>query len=220
MKIYIINVNEITEKTITKELISYGYEFLVFDKITNMLGLSAISGDSVLVVGDEYHIEDIDKLYEKMTAISRNPVAFLTQGCKQGTTPSDNNLLLLDASADFTEQLFSFLSAKKKLKVNKSQITRFNLSLNVTNRLFTIQEKSIYLTNTEFNIIHFMIASEKMNISHDELMIIFKNKEKKININTLANHIRNINRKVFDKTGEKKYIKSIYGFGYGIKNPN
>ena len=64
------------------------------------------------------------------------------------------------------------------------------------------------------------MASEKMNISHDELMIIFKNKEKKININTLANHIRNINRKVFDKTGEKKYIKSIYGFGYGIKNSN
>ena len=141
MKIYIINVNEITEKTITKELISYGYEFLVFDKITNMLGLSAISCDSVLVVGDEYHIEDIHKLYEKMTAISRNPVAFLTQGGKQATTPSDNNLVLLDASTDFTEQLLRFLSDKKKLKVRKNQITRCDLSLNVANHLFTIEEK-------------------------------------------------------------------------------
>ena len=82
------------------------------------------------------------------------------------------------------------------------------------------QDKNIYLTNTEFNIIHYMMASENMNISHDELMIIFTNKEKKININTLANHIRNINSKIFDETGERKHIKSIYGFGYGIKNPN
>ena len=220
MKIYLINVNDIIESLITKELSSCGYEFLVFDKITNMLGLSAISCDSVLIVGNEYHIEDIHKLYEKMAAISRNPVAFLTQGGKQATTPSDNNLILLDASTDFTEQLLSFLSAKKKLKVRKNQITRCNLSLNVANHLFTIQEKNIYLTNTEFNIVHYMMASEKMNISHDELMIIFKNKEKKININTLANHIRNINSKIFKEVGEKKYIKSIYGFGYGIKNPN
>lgn len=220
LKIYIVNVNEIIEKLIIKELISFGYEFLVFEKITNMLGLSAISGDSVLVIGDEYHIEDIHNLYEKIAAVSRNPVAFLTQDGKQGTTRSDNNLLLLDASTDFTESLLAFLSDKKKLKVKKSKITRCKLTLNIANHLFTVQEKNVYLTNTEFNIIHYMMASEKMNISHDELMIIFKNKKKKININTLANHIRNINNKIFSEIGEKKYIKSIYGFGYGIRNPD
>ena len=222
MKVYIINVNEVTEGLITKELAFHDFNFLVFEKITNLLGLSAISGDSVLVIGDECYVEDIHELHGKITAISRNPVAFLTQDANQYTTgtESDNNLLFLDASASSYGDLISFLSEKKKLKVNKSEISRSELTINITNRLFSIEEKNIYLTNTEFNIIHYMMASDKMNISHSDLMIIFQNKKKKININTLANHIRNINNKIFSATGEKKYIKSIYGFGYGIKIPN
>lgn len=222
MKIYIINVNETIEESITEGLSSQGFEFLVFEKITNILGLSAISGDSALIIGDEYHIEDPYKLYEKVVAISRNPVVFLVENAKVGTTEvvSDSNYQLLDISTNYIENLLVFLSDKKKLKVKKSQINRSGLTLNVSNHLFTVGEENIYLTNTEFNIIHYIMASEKMNVSHDELMIVFKNNKKKININTLANHIRNINNKIFNETGEKKYIKSIYGFGYGIKNPN
>ena len=221
LKVYIINVDVATEVSISKELYANSYEYLVFEKITNIFGLSAISGDSVLIIGDEYPFEDIQNLYEKMAAVSRNPVIFLSKDLRENTAKitSDYNVRFLDICSNYCSEILNFLSDKKNLKVKKSQINRSELCINIISHLFSVRDKYIHLTKTEFNIIHYMMASENMNISHCELMIIFQNFNKKININTLANHIRNINSKIFFETDEKKYIKSIYGFGYGIKSP-
>ena len=199
LKIYVINVDEATEANLAKKLISNGFDILVFEKITNMLGLAAISGDSILIIGDEYELEDQDTLCRKMTAVSNNPTVFITH--KQATNTEQaveiNTALTLNAATDYIEDLLVFLKSKRKLKVKKFQIGRGDLSLNFDSRLFSIMKINIYLTNTEFNIMHYILASENMNISHEELMLVFQAKRKKININTLANHIRNINKIIF-----------------------
>ncbi len=101
----------------------------------------------------------------------------------------------------------------------KSYVVYNELKLDKPERRFYINDELIFLTQTEFDILLYLIDHKGKIVTRDELIINCWNEKHHIERykTALYSHIKNVKKKIYDVL-EKEYIQTVYGVGYGIRD--
>lgn len=222
MKLYLINLSAAIEDKTIEAMKTQGLEANSYHKIANLSGFSSLLDESLLVIDTEYHAEELRSEYQKIRKVSDNPVIFVVnddeyyQEISESLEGFDKHITIVRGTDLNSDLIRVKLTGYKNFKLRKQAMKAKGLTVDIEKFQCVFNQKEIDLTKTEMTILHFMIASGDENITHDDLMLVFKVRGKNVSANTLSSHIRNIKNKVFSATGEKEFIISKYGFGYRL----
>lgn len=87
-----------------------------------------------------------------------------------------------------------------------------DLSIEVTNRIVTMKDKTIDLTLTEFDILRCLVQNAGETVGRKKIIeFVWARSNKKINERTIDVHIRSIRKKIPEIT---PHLNSVYGVGY------
>ncbi len=97
-------------------------------------------------------------------------------------------------------------------------IIHSGLVMNIKAHKCTLNEKSLELTPTEFEILKILCQKKGTVVSSEELFHqIWKDEYYTKNNNTITVHIRRLREKMGESFEEPKYIKTVWGVGYKIE---
>ncbi|STQ86544.1 response regulator transcription factor [Helicobacter muridarum] len=88
------------------------------------------------------------------------------------------------------------------------------LNIDVKRRAVKIQGTIIDLTNTEFDILVFLIENRMQPISRDRIANAINAIHEDAKLRSIDTHIRNLRNKLGDSAKQPKYIQSVWGIGY------
>ena len=144
------------------------------------------------------------------------PIVFLTAK-DQGQDIDDGFL----AGADdyitkpfrIQELLFRIKAILKRTgKTKEGKIKHRDLLLDIEARILTINEKSIKLTNMEFNLLHIFMQNSQKALEREFLTNSLTEASQDKTINVAINRLKN----KIDPDGTKEYISSVWGVGYKL----
>lgn len=104
---------------------------------------------------------------------------------------------------------------RRKSFSGANQFTLNNLTLDYTEKLLRINDKSIKLTKTEFELLQYLIANKNRVIPKDSIAehLYGDHIDQADSYDFLYSHIKNLKKKMIEN-GSRDYIKSVYGMGY------
>lgn len=157
------------------------------------------------------------------------PIIMLTA---KSTELDKINGLMLGAD-DYLTKPFLPLELVARVKAQLRRYTRYNVGAEQNQDIFihhglvlnrkthecTLNEKPLYLTPTEFEILAILCEKKGSVVSSEELFHqIWKDEYYSKNNNTITVHIRHLREKMQDSFEKPKYIKTVWGCGYKIEN--
>lgn len=89
-----------------------------------------------------------------------------------------------------------------------------NLSINVSKREALIDGKNIDLTNTEFDILIFLIENRLHPVSREAIAHSINAIHEESSLRSIDTHVRNLRAKLGDSAKEPKFIQSVWAIGY------
>lgn len=89
-----------------------------------------------------------------------------------------------------------------------------NLSINVEERNVYINDQAIELTQTEFDILMFLIENRQKPMNREQIVNSIVAIHEDSTLRSIDTHIRNIRIKLNDNAKEPKFIQSVWGIGY------
>ena len=105
----------------------------------------------------------------------------------------------------------------EKSKTESSMLSVRGLSINAESHECLLNERSLSLTPTEFEILKILCENLGKVVSSEELFQrVWKEKYYENASNTVMVHIRHIRAKMKDSAERPKYIKTVWGVGYKI----
>jgi len=219
-KILIIEDNEKIRKLLKMELIHEKY--LVDLAEDGKIGIRKFKeGNFDLILLDlmlpEYSGEEICKIIRKTSNV---PIIILT-----AKDQILNKIELLDMGADDyltkpfnIQELFARMRVifRNKKDFYSSNFIKYNdLKIDSEKKIFYINEKETKLTKTEYNLMYTLMLNKEIVLSREKLIEDvwgwdFQGDNKIIDV-----YINALRKKI--ETKEKKYIKTVRGFGYILK---
>ncbi|MFA6708708.1 MAG: response regulator transcription factor [Fusobacterium sp.] len=219
-KILIIEDNEKIRKLLKMELIHEKY--LVDLAEDGKIGIRKFKeGNFDLILLDlmlpKYSGEEICKIIRKTSNI---PIIILT-----AKDQILNKIELLDMGADDyltkpfnIQELFARMRVifRNKKDFYSSNFIKYNdLKIDSEKKIFYINEKETKLTKTEYNLMYTLMLNKEIVLSREKLIEDvwgwdFQGDNKIIDV-----YINALRKKI--ETKEKKYIKTVRGFGYILK---
>lgn len=104
-------------------------------------------------------------------------------------------------------------------KEDNNIIIHSGLVMNIKAHECTLNEKSLELTPTEFEILKILCQKKGTVVSSEELFHqIWGDEYYSKNNNTITVHIRRLREKMGESFEEPKYIKTVWGVGYKIED--
>ncbi len=88
------------------------------------------------------------------------------------------------------------------------------LNVDSKRRIVKLNNQDIDLTNTEFDILIFLIDNRLQPISRDRIAHTINAIHDDTGLRSIDTHIRNLRNKLGDSAKEPKYIQSVWGIGY------
>lgn len=127
-----------------------------------------------------------------------------------------------DSEEEILNHMVSYVSVGAKafqVVENARTELRFDgLEIDVANRLVRKQKQEIYLTFTEFEILH-LLARNLGRVFNKEQIYNSVWKEPYFgDYNIVMSHIRNIWEKIEDNPSKPIYIQTVWGVGYKFNN--
>ncbi|MCE3038522.1 response regulator transcription factor [Helicobacter anatolicus] len=89
-----------------------------------------------------------------------------------------------------------------------------NLSINVQKREALIDGRNIDLTNTEFDILIFLIENRSYPVSREAIANSINAIHEESSLRSIDTHVRNLRAKLGDSAKEPKFIQSVWAIGY------
>lgn len=89
-----------------------------------------------------------------------------------------------------------------------------NLSINISKREVLIDGKNIDLTNTEFDILIFLIENRLHPVSREAIAHSINAIHEESSLRSIDTHVRNLRAKLGDSAKEPKFIQSVWAIGY------
>lgn len=132
---------------------------------------------------------------------------------------------------DYVTKPFKPLELVARVKAQLRRFTKYNvngamaemelsvggLALNIKNHECRLNEKSVSLTPTEFDILRILCENRGQVISGERLFReIWGEKYFSNNNNTIMVHIRHLREKLGETAENPRYIKTVWGVGYKI----
>lgn len=88
------------------------------------------------------------------------------------------------------------------------------LQVDPKKRIVKLKNELLELTNTEFDILLFLIENRLQPISRDRIAHTINAIHEDTGLRSIDTHIRNLRNKLGDSAKEPKYIQSVWGIGY------
>ncbi len=89
-----------------------------------------------------------------------------------------------------------------------------NLTINTQKREVSIDGKRIDLTNTEFDILVFLIENRLHPVSREAIANSINAIHEESSLRSIDTHVRNLRAKIGDSAKEPKFIQSVWAIGY------
>ncbi|WP_104697264.1 MULTISPECIES: response regulator transcription factor [unclassified Helicobacter] len=89
-----------------------------------------------------------------------------------------------------------------------------NLSVNISKREVVLGDKILDLTNTEFDILIFLIENRLHPVSREAIANSIGAIHEDSSFRSIDTHVRNLRAKLGDSAKEPKFIQSIWAIGY------
>lgn len=205
--------------------------FRVFKFYSSEKALECINSQSIDLAVLDIMMPFIDglKLCRKIREHHHYPIIMLTA---KGTEIDKITGLTLGAD-DYITKPFLPLELVARVKAQLRRYTRYNqgqeqnqdlfvhhgLVLNRKTHECSLNERSLSLTPTEFEILAILCENKGSVVSSEELFHqIWKDEYYSKNNNTITVHIRHLREKMQDSFEKPKYIKTVWGCGYKIEN--
>lgn len=162
----------------------------------------------------EHHHYPIIMLTAKGTEIDK--ITGLTLGADDYITKP---FLPLELVARVKAQLRRYTRYNQGQEQNQDLFVHHGLVLNRKTHECSLNERSLSLTPTEFEILAILCENKGSVVSSEELFHqIWKDEYYSKNNNTITVHIRHLREKMQDSFEKPKYIKTVWGCGYKIEN--
>ena len=231
LRVFAVNLDDNISTRLVDDLSKDGVSIKKLSGISKIASFSSISGDSMIVIGEDFYIKSHLDLYKKIRSLNNNPIIFVfseKRGKKQvegfkSSMKLDDNMVFLSETDYCPLTVKEFHQKNNGIKTRKFPITYNDITIDIDLLSCTFEgigdtkgRNEIILTRTEISILYYLFASEAKSSSYEDFTAIFEIQGKKINNNTLSSHIRNIKNKIHKATGKKDFIKSIYGYGYKL----
>lgn len=89
------------------------------------------------------------------------------------------------------------------------------IRLDINQKLVEVQEKTVFLTKTEFNLLHYLVLNREIVLSREQILnnvwgYEYEGGEKIVDV-----YIKSLRKKIDYR--EKKLIQTVRGFGYVLK---
>ncbi|RDU73396.1 DNA-binding response regulator [Helicobacter aurati] len=155
------------------------------------------------------------ELCQKIRAITQSPIIISSarndiynkiQGFEQG---ADDYIAKPYEPAELIARINALL---RRLKPR--EMVFGGLSVDTKRRVVKIQNKVVDLTNTEFDILVFLIENRMQPISRDRIANTINAIHEDTGLRSIDTHIRNLRNKLGDSAKKPKYIQSVWGIGY------
>lgn len=88
------------------------------------------------------------------------------------------------------------------------------LNVDSKRRIAKLNNNDLDLTNTEFDILLFLIENRLQPISRDRIAHTINAIHEDTGLRSIDTHIRNLRNKLGDSAKEPRYIQSVWGIGY------
>ncbi|MWV62862.1 response regulator [Helicobacter saguini] len=89
-----------------------------------------------------------------------------------------------------------------------------SLQIDPKKRIVKLKNEYLELTNTEFDILLFLIENRLQPVSRDRIAHTINAIHEDTGLRSIDTHIRNLRNKLGDSAKEPKYIQSVWGIGY------
>ena len=223
LKVYIANAGDSIYRSVSKSL-ENNVDCIVkhittrdVDKISPMLG------ESVLLIGGICLWAECAEVLEKIRSKTNIPVAFVLSAAasdeenRRSLSASDEQVVVVREGHSLSDSINKFYTDSLNTIIRRKIAVKADISVDLDNMSCKYLDHVIPLTRTEMSILYYLIISDGVNVSHEELMAIFHIQGKRINANTLASHVRNIKNKVSKFKCDRNLILSVYGYGYRLQ---
>ena len=232
LRVFIVNLDNNISTRLVEDLSKDGVPVKKLNGVSKIASFSSISGNSMIVIGEEFYIKNHLDLYEEIKSLSNNPIIFVfseKRGKDQlevfkSSVKLDDNMVFISERDFCTSTVKKLHQKNSRIKTRKFPIAYDDIKIDIDSFSCTFEgandtdgeRREILLTRTEVSILYYLFASKGEASSYEDFTAIFEIQGKKINNNTLSSHIRNIKNKVYKATGKKDFIKSVYGYGYKL----
>lgn len=218
MNIIIINTSDVIFSRIKESLEREGHTIQRVIQINNIPGLTSISNDSLLIVGENYFIDESIINAKSVMNFSNSPIIFLTDDLryKKAVALDDFNIISLNCLS-YLQKINRKVADFSDFKVKRFPATVGKLYVDFEKRICRYDSLRVRLTKTQISIIYFIMVSDDHHALIEDLKLVFEFSGKIMTRATLSSHIRNIKIRFQDTTGEAIPIKSDYGWGYFLE---
>jgi len=115
---------------------------------------------------------------------------------------------------ELTARIRAILRRTKKIPTQRRVITVENIVVDCVKRQVELDNKSLELTNTEFNILEMLIKSPGQAFSKEELTEYALGRKFTAYDRSIDVHISNLRNKLGKNASGEEYLKTVRGFGY------
>jgi len=105
-------------------------------------------------------------------------------------------------------------SAGVSQETTSSVIIRGEISLDVSSHRVLKRGQEIFLTPTEFNILHLLATRPGTVYSRLQLLRQAMGEEYLYYERSIDTHVSNLRKKIEDNPSEPKYVETVFGVGY------
>lgn len=218
--IYSIEDDEDISKIINKTLSKNGYEVQSFKTGSDFFKVFEKAKPDLILL--DLMLPDINgyEILKKIRADSLNDnVEIIILSAKRMLMDKVEGLDL--GADDYIEKPFDLLELMSRVNARlrrheKTNILSYeDLTLDIEKHIVTYHNKTLDLTNKEFDILKILLSNVSKVVSRDELLnSLWGTNEADYETRTIDMHIKGIRNKLNDKDGN--IIQTIYGIGYKI----
>ncbi|RDU67125.1 DNA-binding response regulator [Helicobacter didelphidarum] len=120
---------------------------------------------------------------------------------------------------DYLTKPYDFLELVARIKallrrIEPQEMIFGFLHIDAKKRIVKLHNELLELTNTEFDILLFLIENRLQPISRDRIAHTINAIHEDTGLRSIDTHIRNLRNKLGDSAKDSKYIQSVWGVGY------
>lgn len=225
-KILIIEDEEKILSVIEAYLNDQGYFVLTASNGKEAFKLMKMYNFSLIIL--DLMLPDIsgEKICKEIRKASRIPIIMLTAKSSEDDKVSGFNL----GADDYVTKPFSPRELLARIEAifkrcsndfvplsTLIEIKNHNLIIDTEKKQLKINDKEVYLTKTEYNILITLLSHPGRIFSREELIKYALGNEESPFDRTIDSHIKNIRKKIDIKVGKPSLIKTVRGYGYTFK---
>jgi two-component system KDP operon response regulator KdpE len=214
-------------RLVREVLSAAGYEMIIRSSGEQAIEAVALEQPNLIVL--DIMLKDMDgfRVARRVREFSDVPIIMLT-----AKVTEMDKLAGFDAGADdyvtkpfSSKELLARVRAvlKRTQTVNSSsaetQIVCGNLSIDLARRRVAVEDQEIYLTATEYNLLHELAQHVDQVLLHEQLLTAVWGAEYRNDVDYLRSYVHSLRKKLEVDPSNPKMIVNIPGVGYSLATP-